>query len=41
MDLVDFFEKFIKIVTRYWDVFLIKGLSTTLALSAIAYSSAR
>ena len=36
MDLVDFFEKFIKIVTRYWDVFLIKGLSTTLALSAIA-----
>lgn len=35
MDLVDFFEKFIKIVTRYWDVFLIKGLSTTLALSAI------
>ena len=29
MDLVDFFEKFIKIVTRYWDVFLIKGLSTT------------
>jgi len=34
--LVDFFEKFIKIVTRYWDVFLIKGLSTTLALSAIA-----
>lgn len=38
MDLVDFFEKFIKIVTRYWDVFLIKGLSTTLALSAIAVS---
>ena len=36
MDLVDFFEKYIKIVTRYWDVFLIKGLSTTLALSAIA-----
>lgn len=36
MDLVDFFEKFIKIITRYWDVFLIKGLSTTLALSAIA-----
>ena len=36
MDLVDFFEKFIKIVTCYWDVFLIKGLSTTLALSAIA-----
>ena len=36
MVLVDFFEKFIKIVTRYWDVFLIKGLSTTLALSAIA-----
>ena len=36
MDLVDFFEKFFKIVTRYWDVFLIKGLSTTLALSAIA-----
>ena len=36
MDLVDFFEKFIKIVTRYWVVFLIKGLSTTLALSAIA-----
>ena len=36
MDLVDFFEKFIKIVTRYWDVFLIKGLSTPLALSAIA-----
>ena len=36
MDLVDFFEKFIKIVTRYWDVFLIKGRSTTLALSAIA-----
>lgn len=36
MDLVDFFEKFIKIVTRYWDVFLIKGLNTTLALSAIA-----
>ena len=36
MDLVDIFEKFIKIVTRYWDVFLIKGLSTTLALSAIA-----
>lgn len=36
MDLVEFFEKFIKIVTRYWDVFLIKGLSTTLALSAIA-----
>lgn len=36
MDLVDFFEKFIKIVTRYWAVFLIKGLSTTLALSAIA-----
>ena len=36
MDLVDFFEKFIKIVTRYWDVFLIKGLSTTRALSAIA-----
>ena len=36
MDLVDFFEKFIKIVMRYWDVFLIKGLSTTLALSAIA-----
>lgn len=36
MDLVDFFEEFIKIVTRYWDVFLIKGLSTTLALSAIA-----
>ena len=36
MDLVDFFEKFIKIVTRYWDVFLIKGLSATLALSAIA-----
>lgn len=36
MDLVDLFEKFIKIVTRYWDVFLIKGLSTTLALSAIA-----
>lgn len=36
MDLVDFFEKFIKVVTRYWDVFLIKGLSTTLALSAIA-----
>ena len=36
MDLVDSFEKFIKIVTRYWDVFLIKGLSTTLALSAIA-----
>lgn len=36
MDLVDFFGKFIKIVTRYWDVFLIKGLSTTLALSAIA-----
>ena len=36
MDLVDFFEKFIKIVTRSWDVFLIKGLSTTLALSAIA-----
>lgn len=36
MDLVDFFDKFIKIVTRYWDVFLIKGLSTTLALSAIA-----
>ena len=36
MDRVDFFEKFIKIVTRYWDVFLIKGLSTTLALSAIA-----
>lgn len=36
MDLVVFFEKFIKIVTRYWDVFLIKGLSTTLALSAIA-----
>lgn len=36
MDLVDFFEKFSKIVTRYWDVFLIKGLSTTLALSAIA-----
>lgn len=36
MDLVDFFEKFIKIVTRYWDVFLIKGLTTTLALSAIA-----
>lgn len=36
MDLIDFFEKFIKIVTRYWDVFLIKGLSTTLALSAIA-----
>ena len=36
MALVDFFEKFIKIVTRYWDVFLIKGLSTTLALSAIA-----
>ena len=36
MDLVDFFEKFIKIVTRDWDVFLIKGLSTTLALSAIA-----
>ena len=36
MDLVAFFEKFIKIVTRYWDVFLIKGLSTTLALSAIA-----
>jgi len=36
LDLIDFFEKFIKIVTRYWDVFLIKGLSTTLALSAIA-----
>lgn len=36
MDLVDFFEKFIKIITRYWDVFLVKGLSTTLALSAIA-----
>ena len=36
MDLVVFFEKFIKIVTRYWDVFLIKGLTTTLALSAIA-----
>ncbi len=36
MDFVDFFQKFIKIVTRYWDVFLIKGLSTTLALSAIA-----
>ena len=36
MDLVDFFEKFIKIVTRYWDVLLIKGLSPTLALSAIA-----
>lgn len=36
MDLVDFFEKFIKIVTRYWNVFLIKGLTTTLALSAIA-----
>lgn len=36
MDLVDFLGKFIKIVTRYWDVFLIKGLSTTLALSAIA-----
>ena len=36
MDLVVFFGKFIKIVTRYWDVFLIKGLSTTLALSAIA-----
>ena len=36
MDLVDFFEKFIKIVTRYWDVFLIKGLITTLSLSAIA-----
>ena len=36
MDLVDFFEKFIKIVTRYWAVFLIKGLCTTLALSAIA-----
>ena len=36
MDLVDFFENFIKIGTRYWDVFLIKGLSTTLALSAIA-----
>ncbi len=36
MDLVDFFEKFIKIVTRYWDVFLVKGLTTTLALSAIA-----
>ena len=34
--MVDFFEKFIKIVTRYWDEFLIKGLSTTLALSAIA-----
>ena len=34
--MVDFFEKFFKIVTRYWDVFLIKGLSTTLALSAIA-----
>lgn len=34
--MVVFFEKFIKIVTRYWDVFLIKGLSTTLALSAIA-----
>ena len=36
MELGDVFEKFIKIVTRYWDVFLIKGLSTTLALSAIA-----
>ena len=36
MDLVDFFEKFIKIVPRYWDVLLINGLSTTLALSAIA-----
>ena len=36
MYLVVFFVNFFKIVPRYWVVFLIKGLSTTLALSAIA-----
>ena len=29
------FQNIIKILTRYWDVFLIKGVSVTLALSAI------
>ena len=29
------FQNIIKILTKYWDVFLIKGVSVTLALSAI------
>lgn len=36
MDFVDFIEKFIKVVRRYWDVFLIEGVSTTLTLSLLA-----
>lgn len=35
LDFIDFFEKFIKVLVRYWDVFLIKGVSVTLSLSAI------
>ena len=29
------FQNIIKLLTKYWDVFLIKGVSVTLALSAI------
>ncbi len=36
MTFADFFEKFLKIVERYWNVFLIEGVSVTLELSALA-----
>ncbi len=35
MEFSTIFQNIIKIMTRYWDVFLIKGLSTTITLSLI------
>lgn len=35
MTFTTIFQNIIKILTKYWDVFLIKGVSVTLALSAI------
>ena len=35
MDLQTITNNIVKIMTRYWDVFLIKGLSTTITLSLI------
>ena len=35
MDFVTIVQNVVKIMAKYWDVFLIKGLSVTLSLSAI------
>ena len=35
MDIATIFQNVLKILGKYWDVFLIEGLTNTLSLSAI------